>query len=105
MCASYLQHHVRRPVESAGRSPHVRGIDLSLVWSPVFALIVMLLTGVAVIVWLLREPLFTELRRRRVRRQPFPAAWREILRERCAPGVAVTPAGEVIVTFRLLMYG
>ena len=80
VCASFLQHHVRRPVESAGRSPHVRGIDLSLVWSPVFALIVMLLTGVAVIVWLLRDPLFTELRRRRVRRQPFPAAWREILR-------------------------
>ncbi|MEP7327793.1 MAG: M90 family metallopeptidase [Betaproteobacteria bacterium] len=44
------------------------------------ALIVVLLTGVAVIVWLLRVPLFAELRRRRVRRQSFPASWREILR-------------------------
>ena len=32
--------------------------------------------------WLLREPLFTGWRRRRVRRQPFPAEWRQILRRR-----------------------
>ena len=49
-------------------------------WSQVLALILVMLTGVAVIVWLLRVPLFAELRRQRVRRQPFPAAWRPILR-------------------------
>jgi len=32
--------------------------------------------------WLLRDPLFAEWRRRRVRRRPFPAAWREIVRWR-----------------------
>jgi len=32
--------------------------------------------------WLASEPLLLELRRRRLRRQPFPAAWREIMRQR-----------------------
>ncbi len=68
-------------VESVGRPPHVRGIDLSSAWSQVLALSLILLTGAAVIIWLLREPLFAELRRQRVRRQPFPAAWRQVLRE------------------------
>ncbi len=34
------------------------------------------------IVWLLRDALFTEWRRARVQRQPFPEAWRRILRQR-----------------------
>ncbi len=32
--------------------------------------------------WLMSEPVRTELRRARVRRQPFPHAWREILKKR-----------------------
>jgi Mlc titration factor MtfA (ptsG expression regulator) len=32
--------------------------------------------------WLLRKPLFVEMRRRRVRRQAFPLEWRQILRRR-----------------------
>jgi MtfA peptidase len=47
----------------------------------VLPLILVLLATVAVIVWLLRVPLFAEFRRQRVRRQPFPAAWRKILRD------------------------
>lgn len=34
------------------------------------------------VTWLLREPLFVGMRRRRVQRQPFPAEWRRILRRR-----------------------
>lgn len=34
------------------------------------------------VLWLATEPLLVELRRRRIRRQPFPAEWREILRQR-----------------------
>jgi Mlc titration factor MtfA (ptsG expression regulator) len=34
------------------------------------------------LLWMGSEPLRVALRRRRIRRQPFPAAWREILRQR-----------------------
>lgn len=40
--------------------------------------------------WLWGPPLWTGLRRARVRRQPFPAAWREILRRRM-PAFAQLP--------------
>lgn len=53
-------------------------------------LIVVCLVG-AFIVWLVGEPSWIERRRRRVRRQPFPAAWREILRRR-VPYVRGLPA-------------
>ena len=49
------------------------------------------LVAVAIVVWLLREPLRVEHRRRGIRRQPFPAAWRAILRRR-VPYVALMPA-------------
>ncbi|MFM9916635.1 MAG: zinc-dependent peptidase [Rhizobacter sp.] len=45
----------------------------------------MLILSVATLLlltWLLREPLFTEWRRRQVRRQPFPPEWRQVLRRR-----------------------
>lgn len=43
-----------------------------------------ILAGVALLVaaWLLAQPWLAALRRKRVRRRPFPAAWRAILRER-----------------------
>ncbi len=47
--------------------------------------------AIATAIWLLREPLRIEHRRRRVRRQPFPAEWRAILRRR-VPYVASMPA-------------
>ncbi len=43
------------------------------------------------VLWLAGQPLWTELRRARVRRQPFPAAWRDILRRR-VPYVRNLPA-------------
>ena len=43
----------------------------------IFAITTLLILG-----WLLREPLFTEWRRQRVRRQPFPPEWRQTLRQR-----------------------
>ena len=45
-------------------------------------LVLLLVATLALIAWLLREPLFAEWRRRRIRRQPFPPEWREILRRR-----------------------
>ena len=44
----------------------------------------LLVSGIAalVIAWLLAEPALIERRRRRLRAQPFPAAWREILGRR-----------------------
>lgn len=45
----------------------------------------------AIVLWLATEPLLVELRRRRVRARPFPAAWREILRER-VPYIRSMPA-------------
>jgi len=53
-------------------------------------LIVVCLVG-ALVAWLVGEPSWIERRRRRVRRQPFPAAWREILRRR-VPYVRGLPA-------------
>ena len=46
------------------------------------SLLLILTATIALLIWLLREPLFAEWRRARVRRQPFPAEWRRILRER-----------------------
>ncbi len=53
-------------------------------------LLVLTLITALVVVWLLREPLFRGQRRRRVQRQPFPAAWRHTLRR--LPGVRALPA-------------
>jgi len=46
------------------------------------SLIFVLAATLALLTWLLREPLFAEWRRARIRRQPFPAEWRQILRMR-----------------------
>lgn len=46
------------------------------------SLLIFSIPTVLVLIWLLREPLFTGWRRRRVRRQPFPPEWRQILRRR-----------------------
>jgi MtfA peptidase len=43
------------------------------------------------VLWLAGQPLWTELRRARVRRRPFPAAWRDVLRRR-VPYVRGLPA-------------
>ena len=45
-------------------------------------LLILAIATLLVLGWLLREPLFTEWRRQRVRRQPFPPEWRQILRQR-----------------------
>jgi Mlc titration factor MtfA (ptsG expression regulator) len=45
-------------------------------------LLLVLAATLALLTWLLREPLFAEWRRARVRRRPFPAEWRRILRRR-----------------------
>lgn len=52
-----------------------------------------IVTGIAFLVaaWLLLQPRFVALRRRRIRSQPFPPAWRAILRER-VPAVRRLPA-------------
>jgi MtfA peptidase len=52
-----------------------------------------ILTGATILVvaWLLVEPLRVALRRNRVRRQPYPSEWREILRER-VPYFRLLPA-------------
>ena len=39
-------------------------------------------TTLALLAWLLREPLWAHARRQRIRRQPFPPEWRQILRRR-----------------------
>jgi len=46
------------------------------------ALAFILVATLALLAWLLREPLFAEWRRARIRRQPFPPEWRAILRQR-----------------------
>lgn len=43
------------------------------------------------VAWLAGQPMLTELRRQQIRRRPFPAAWREILRRR-VPYVCGLPA-------------
>lgn len=45
----------------------------------------------AVVAWLLAQPRLKHWRRERLRRQPFPAAWRDILRRR-VPYVRALPA-------------
>ncbi len=45
-------------------------------------LLILLSVTLATVAWLLREPLLGEWRRARWRRQPFPRAWREVLRHR-----------------------
>jgi Mlc titration factor MtfA (ptsG expression regulator) len=50
--------------------------------APPLPLLILAITLLLVLGWLLREPLFTEWRRQRVRRQPFPPEWRQILRQR-----------------------
>ena len=47
--------------------------------------------GLIVAAWLWGPPLLAALRRERIRRQPFPTAWREILRRRM-PAFARLPA-------------
>jgi Mlc titration factor MtfA (ptsG expression regulator) len=56
-------------------------------------LVISLLALVAVlaVAWFFREPLFGELWRRRIRREPFPAEWRQILRQR-VPLLRAVPA-------------
>ena len=49
---------------------------------PTVPLVILLVVTFALLAWLLREPLFAEWRRRRVKRQPFPPEWRQILRRR-----------------------
>jgi MtfA peptidase len=44
--------------------------------------LILLFATLALVAWLLREPLFAQVRRQRIRRVPFPAAWREVLRQR-----------------------
>ena len=55
--------------------------------APIFLFVATLL----VLGWLLRDVLFTEWLRQRVRRQPFPQAWRHIIRTR-VPYVRHMPA-------------
>jgi hypothetical protein len=52
-----------------------------------------ILTALAslLVLWLLGEPYLRERKRQRIRRQPFPAAWREILKQR-VPYVRTLPA-------------
>ena len=45
-------------------------------------LLLLSLAAVLAVAWFWREPLFGEWRRQRIRRQPFPAEWRQILRLR-----------------------
>ena len=45
-------------------------------------LLILSVAALVVLTWLLRDPLFTEWRRGRVRRRPFPAEWRQTLRRR-----------------------
>jgi len=45
-------------------------------------LLLISLVAVLAIAWFWREPLLGEWRRQRIRRQPFPAEWRQVLRHR-----------------------
>ncbi len=65
----------RPGVPSFARSSHPRFADP-------LALLILSTATLLLLTWLLREPLFTEWRRRKVRRQPFPAEWRQVLRHR-----------------------
>lgn len=59
----------------------------TLLW-PLLFFTLLLLSAAA---WLVGPPLLAAIRRGRVRRQPFPAAWREVLRRRM-PAFARLPA-------------
>jgi Mlc titration factor MtfA (ptsG expression regulator) len=52
---------------------------------------IILAVALAFLGWLVAEPLLARWRRRRIGRQPFPAAWRAILRQR-VPHVRALPA-------------
>jgi Mlc titration factor MtfA (ptsG expression regulator) len=54
-------------------------------------LAILFVVALPIIVWLLREPLFTQWRRAAVRRRPFPPQWRQILR-RSVPYFRSLPA-------------
>jgi Mlc titration factor MtfA (ptsG expression regulator) len=51
----------------------------------------LLLSACAIIVWLLREPLFAKWCRARLRRRRFPSRWRSVLRSR-VPRFRAMPA-------------
>jgi Mlc titration factor MtfA (ptsG expression regulator) len=51
---------------------------MTLPWTPVFVAILLL----AAPCWLWGPPLVREFRRARIRRRPFPSAWRQVLRQR-----------------------
>ena len=57
----------------------------------VYALFGMAALGLSVAAWLWGPPLWNAVRRARIRHQPFPLAWREILRRRM-PAFARLPA-------------
>ena len=51
---------------------------MTLLWPPLLFLLLIL----AVPAWLIGPPLWRSARRERIRRQPFPSAWRDVLRRR-----------------------
>jgi Mlc titration factor MtfA (ptsG expression regulator) len=59
--------------------------------STLSALLFLLALGLVAAAWLWGPPVLASLRRQRVRRQPFPARWRDILRRRM-PAFARLPA-------------
>lgn len=57
------------------------------------ALLVVVALALGLIVWMLGQPLWRRRRRQRLQQQPFPLAWRRILRRR-VPMVQKLPAGQ-----------
>ena len=47
-----------------------------------FAILLISLLGLAAIIWLASGPTRTRLRRQQIKRQPFPKAWRDIIKRR-----------------------
>ena len=66
-------------------------MDLTEAWGAILAVSSLALLGLLVGAWLWGPAVVAGLRRARVRRQPFPKAWREILRRRM-PAFARLPA-------------
>ena len=62
-------------------------------WTPVLHPLIFPALAAALVLALLAWPLRTLLRRRQLRQQPFPAAWREILRQRQARVERLHPGG------------
>jgi Mlc titration factor MtfA (ptsG expression regulator) len=60
----------------------VQGIPFTRYGAALVPLLLLVLVAVLPLAWLLGDPLRQSWRRLRVRRQPFPAPWRHILRER-----------------------